>query len=359
MKELALYDTAPVPWTSRPRRRGQGHSRQGGGDAGLRTAGEGHHADPKATNVRLRAERRAGELLAKMEKNKGGGERGVGRRGKNAVAANDRIPRSPTSASLRPSHRTGSRSPLSTPMGSRRWIDETPCQAGARHRNAMREVEIEQERANYRARTYEGCTVEDLESLIGKIKFGAIVPDFAWPFEVYSDKGKQRSAERHYDTMSLAEIIAMAPLIAQLAAPDCALLLWAVCPEHPAALEFIKACGFDYKTVGFHWVKTTPNAEAITLDGDGLHWGMGYHTRANIEPVLLATHGSPQRLASDVHSVVIAPVGEHSAKPDEVYHRIERLFPGPRLELFARRERAGWWTWGDEISRVQFKQAAE
>ena len=52
-------------------------------------------------------------------------------------------------------------------------------------------------------------------------------------------------------------------------------------------------------------------------------------------------------------------VGEHSAKPDEVYRRIERLFPGPYLELFARRERDGWTTWGDEIEREQFKQAAE
>jgi N6-adenosine-specific RNA methylase IME4 len=226
-------------------------------------------------------------------------------------------------------------------------------------RSAVREVEIAQERESYRVRTEHGCTVADLESLVGKIEFGAIVPDFAWPFEVYSGKGKQRSAERHYDTMSLAEIMAMAPLIARLAAPDCVLLPWAVCPEHPGALEFIKACGFDYKTVGFHWVKTTPNAEVITLAGDGLHWGMGYHTRANIEPVLLSTRGSPRRLATDVHSVVIAPVGEHSAKPDEVYRRIERLYPGPRLELFARRPRKHWWTWGDEIVRERLREAAE
>ena len=145
--------------------------------------------------------------------------------------------------------------------------------------------------------------------------------------------------------------MAMAPLIRQLAADDCVLLPWAVCPEQPAAHEFINACGFEYKTVDFHWVKTTPNAKVITLDGDGLHWGMGYHTRANIEPVLLATRGSPRRLATDVHSVVIAPAGEHSAKPDEVYRRIERLYPGPCLELFARRPREHWTCWGDEIPR--------
>jgi N6-adenosine-specific RNA methylase IME4 len=219
-------------------------------------------------------------------------------------------------------------------------------------RNAVREVEIEQERESYRARTEEGCTVADLESLIGKIKFGVMAGDFPWPFEVYSDKGKQRSAERHYDTMSRDEIMAMAPLIKQLAADHCALFPWAVWPEHPGALEFIKACGFEYKTAGFIWIKTTKNAEVIALDGKGLHWGEGKTgTRSNTECCLLATRGSPMRLSKDVHQVVIAPVGEHSEKPDEVYKRIERLYPGPYLELFARKPRPHWTVWGDEIPR--------
>jgi N6-adenosine-specific RNA methylase IME4 len=51
----------------------------------------------------------------------------------------------------------------------------------------------------------------------------------------------------------------------------------------------------------------------------------------------------------DVHEVVVAPVGEHSEKPDEVYRRIERLYPGPYLELFARKPRKGWTVWGNEV----------
>ena len=178
----------------------------------------------KATNVRLRAERRAGELLAKMEKNKGGGERGVGRRGKNAVAANDRIP---TLADLGISKTQSSHWQQIAALdadGFKALEEDTHAKQERGHRNAQREVEIEQERAIYRARTEEGCTIDDLESLIGKIKFGVIVPDFPWPFKATVDKGKQRSAERHYDTMSLAEIMAMAPLIRQLAADDCVLL---------------------------------------------------------------------------------------------------------------------------------------
>jgi N6-adenosine-specific RNA methylase IME4 len=65
---------------------------------------------------------------------------------------------------------------------------------------------------------------------------------------------------------------------------------------------------------------------------------MGFWTRSNVELCLLATRGSPRRLDENVHSVVMAPVGRHSEKPEEVRKRIERLVPGPRLELFARKQ---------------------
>ena len=225
-------------------------------------------------------------------------------------------------------------------------------------RNAVREVEIQQEREDYRARTEQGCTVADLEALVaaGK-KFGVICPDFPWSFEAFSGKGKQRAAESKYDTMTLAEMMAMAPLIAQLAAPNCALMFWTTCNHLPDALELIKACGFEYKTVEFFWLKTYPNTEVITLDGEGLFWGMGYSSRANTELVLYAIKGKPKRMTEEVHQVVIAPVSEHSEKP--VYRRIERLYRGPYLELFARRPREHWFCWGNEISQNEFKEAAE
>jgi N6-adenosine-specific RNA methylase IME4 len=209
---------------------------------------------------------------------------------------------------------------------------------------------IEQERAVYRARAKQGGTVASLEALAASgFRAGVVVPDPPWPFETYSVQGRQRSPDRNYDTMTLDAIKALP--VAPLAAKDCALLLWGVWPEHPGVLDVITAWGFEYKTCGFLWVKTTKDAERITLDGDGLHWGMGFATRSNTEPCLLATRGSPLRLAADVHQVIIAPVGEHSAKPDEAYRRIERLYPGPCLELFARKLRDGWTTWGDEVPR--------
>ena len=73
-----------------------------------------------------------------------------------------------------------------------------------------KEIERAQKREKYASRTHEGGTVEDLEDLIASGKrFAAIYADPPWTFEVYSGKGKERSAERHYDTMSLDDICAL------------------------------------------------------------------------------------------------------------------------------------------------------
>lgn len=76
--------------------------------------------------------------------------------------------------------------------------------------------------------------------------------------------------------------------------------------------------------------------------------GLGYWTRANVEQCLLATRGNPLRLAADVRRLIIDERREHSRKPDEVFHRIERLAKGPYLELFGRQTRPNWDSWGNE-----------
>jgi N6-adenosine-specific RNA methylase IME4 len=138
------------------------------------------------------------------------------------------------------------------------------------------------------------------------------------------------------------EQIAALP-VQQMAADDCALFLWATWPMIWQAAEVIRAWGFEYKTCAFDWVKQNQ-------DGNGLSWGLGNWTRANTEPCLLATKGSPVRLNADVHQVIMAPRMEHSRKPDEVAERIMRLVPGPYIELFARRPREGWEVWGNQAA---------
>lgn len=207
-------------------------------------------------------------------------------------------------------------------------------------KRVVRNAAIEQDRRE----TYRpgGSSIyDDIGELIRRgEKFAVIYADPPWSFDVYSGKGKERSAERHYDTMTLDEIRSLA--VGRLAAEDCVLMLWAVWPELPGALDVIEAWGFEYKTCGLIYLKTNPRA-------GGLATGMGYWSRANTEPCLLATRGSPQRLAADVKQVIEAPRGDHSEKPEEAARRIERLLPGPYLELFSRRERPGWTVCGNEI----------
>jgi N6-adenosine-specific RNA methylase IME4 len=202
--------------------------------------------------------------------------------------------------------------------------------------------ERQQEREATPRQYRNGGKVEDLTALAASgFRAGVVYADPPWCFEVYSGKGKDRSAERHYDTQSLDEIAALP--VASVCAEDCALLLWAVMPELPGALQIIEAWGFTYKTTGFVWIKENRS-------GEGLFTGMGYWTRANAEVCLLATRGSPKRLAADVHQVLTSPVGAHSRKPGEVRERIQRLLGGPYLELYGRQAVPGWTVWGNEVA---------
>lgn len=170
-------------------------------------------------------------------------------------------------------------------------------------------------------------------------KYGVIYADPPWKYTVWGGAGTDRAAENHYPTMELAGIKGLP--VERLAADDCALFLWAVMPQLPDAFDVIKAWGFEFKTVAFVWVKTTKDEERPAT-------GMGYWTRANAEICILATRGNPVRLNADVSQVVQTPRREHSRKPDEVAARIERLVPGPYIELFSRRPREGWDMWGNQ-----------
>jgi N6-adenosine-specific RNA methylase IME4 len=183
-------------------------------------------------------------------------------------------------------------------------------------------------------------------------RYRVIYADPPWRFATYSDKGKGRSAEAHYDCLSLDDIKSFP--VATWAAPNAVLLLWATDPLLPRALEVIHAWGFAYKTVGFYWVKLNKSVERrLSRDWPLLaerdfFTGLGFWTRANPELCLLATRGQPRRSAGDVAKLLLAPRREHSRKPEETYARIERLLPGPYLELFARQRRPGWDGLGDQ-----------
>jgi N6-adenosine-specific RNA methylase IME4 len=131
--------------------------------------------------------------------------------------------------------------------------------------------------------------------------------------------------------------------VADIAAEDSVLFLWAIDTMLPQAFDVLTAWGFTYKTVAFTWTK-------LNLKSSGFFTGLGYWTRCNSEQCLLATRGRPKRVHRDVQQLVVAPRREHSRKPDEVRTRIERLVPGPYCELFARESVPGWCAWGNQVN---------
>jgi N6-adenosine-specific RNA methylase IME4 len=294
----------------------------------------------QATEIRMRAERRAGELLIEMEDR--GERRTHSQRSRGATS--ESLP--PKLSDLGINKTQSSRWQALATLESDQFEARVGKASQTAYHGMVRRFVREAER-KARSRVIEhGCTVDDLVALAesGK-RFSVILADPPWMFRTYSENGKGRSPERHYDCLPLTEIAALP--VAALAASDCALLLWCVMPELPGALEVLKAWGFEYKTAAFVWIKQTKSA-------NGIHTGMGYWTRSNAELCLLATKGSPLRLNADVHQVVLAPVGEHSAKPEEVRKRIERLFAGPYLELYGRNLVSGWTVFGNEIPRTAF-----
>ena len=130
--------------------------------------------------------------------------------------------------------------------------------------------------------------------------------------------------------MSIEELCALP--VAELAAKDSALFMWATFPQLPEALRLIRAWGFTYKSVAFVWLKKNRKA-------DSWFYGLGFWTRANAEVCLLATKGHPKRQAADPHH-----------EPDETRDKIVALMGDlPRVELFARQTSPGWDVWGNEV----------
>lgn len=172
--------------------------------------------------------------------------------------------------------------------------------------------------------------------------FGAILADPPWQFASWSPAGDGRNANRHYRCLGLETIKAVP--VARLARRDAALFLWVTDPLLPAGLEVMAAWGFTFKTVAFTWVKRTARGAAF-------HIGTGFWTRANAETCILGTRGAPKRLERDVRQLILAPIREHSRKPDAIYASIERLVGGPYIELFARQAWPGWESWGHEARK--------
>jgi N6-adenosine-specific RNA methylase IME4 len=170
-------------------------------------------------------------------------------------------------------------------------------------------------------------------------QFGLIYADPEWKFTAWDpESGMDRAADNHYPT-SETEAICARP-VQQLAAPDCVLALWATAPMLPDALRVLASWGFTYKTHAI-WKKLR--------NGNGR--GSGYWFTGEHELLLIGTRGNvPAPATAICGSVIDAPAGKHSAKPEIFAQLLEQVFPNlPKIELNRRgKPRAGWEAWGNE-----------
>lgn len=169
--------------------------------------------------------------------------------------------------------------------------------------------------------------------------YRVIVADPPWQYAVWSGDKGMRTAESFYATMSAADLKAL-PVISLAHPQGCALFLWSTGPCIPEAITLMASWGFQYKTVAFVWEKRTKN--------DKQAFGMCHYTRPAYEYVLLGTRGKIAVQDHGVRQSLSAGLREHSRKPDELYALVERLVPGPYLELFARQSWPSWDRWGLE-----------
>jgi N6-adenosine-specific RNA methylase IME4 len=182
-----------------------------------------------------------------------------------------------------------------------------------------------------RVRAFKQSKAVQLAGPVPEGLYQVLLADPPWRYDFATTPNRQ--IENHYPTMETEAIKALKVP----AADDAVLYLWATAPLVPKSLEVMAAWGFEYKTQAV-WDK-----EII---------GMGYWFRGQHEVLLVGTRGtfSPPPESCRVPSVVRGKRAKHSEKPDAVYQLIESAFPEARkIELFSRRARKGWSTWGNEV----------
>ena len=184
------------------------------------------------------------------------------------------------------------------------------------------------------------------------MKYRTIVADPPWRYSSQpSDRGPGRgaSAEHYYPTLSNDALAESIP-VSEFAAQSAHLFLWVTNPvlteqhyghDGLSVADLVLRWEFEPKAL-ITWVKTTREG-AVSRGGTGWYW------RGATEHVVHAVRGgagvpSDKRLPN----VFMAPRTGHSSKPDLFFDLVESISPGPYLEMFARRERLGWDSWGDQ-----------
>jgi N6-adenosine-specific RNA methylase IME4 len=199
-------------------------------------------------------------------------------------------------------------------------------------------------------------------------RFRTILADPPWP-ERGGGKVK-RGADRHYDVMKVRDMPALMkgarspsgdPL--WLPATNAHLYMWVTNNYLEDGLWLMRELGFVYKT-NLPWVKVCDDEQLSLEPLPRTKAGLGQYFQGEHELLLFGVRGkgldpSVKTDRRDLGTVMMAPhprTGEkgnkiiHSRKPPCSYERIEARSKGPYLEMFARRTRPGWTSWGNQVA---------
>lgn len=169
-------------------------------------------------------------------------------------------------------------------------------------------------------------------------KFKVVVADPPWSF---SDKltmnSVARGAESNYDVLKIEDIKRLP--VWDWTQANAILALWVPSSLLQDGLDVMKAWGFTQKQI-YTWVKTAKNGN--------LGFGMGRQFRGCTEHALIGTKGKIAPLSKSERNCDLHLSTPHSAKPENLQDKLEKMYSGPYLELFARRDKPNWFCIGNE-----------
>lgn len=171
-------------------------------------------------------------------------------------------------------------------------------------------------------------------------KFAVVVIDPPWPHKMsgftqrrVKSSGNALASELPYETMSLHEIGAIP--IPEILEDDAMVFCWTVNKFLPATFPLLETWGLKYAYT-MTWVKN----HGIQNPGS---------LQMNAEWIVVGRKG--QLKYKEIKAFAIANFwkrGEHSEKPEEFYDLLRRVTPGPRIDIFGRRNIPGFTSWGNE-----------
>lgn len=164
---------------------------------------------------------------------------------------------------------------------------------------------------------------------------GVLVVDPPWTFAKTRDDDPTQRGKTPYPTMTEDEIKAIKLPIEK----DAIVWLWTTNAHllSGEALRVVEAWGLQAKGL-VTWAKTK--------------MGTGDWLRGQTEHAILAIKGKPVFDRPVPSTLLMAPVGHHSEKPDAFYEMVQGYCPGTKGELFSRKAREGWTQHGVELGSI-------